>query len=207
MVLAKNPDRPSGNVPFLTHRGCNFSSLHLSDAPTLGFGLEGQMARQVFFSFHFDNDIWRASQVRNMGAIEGNKPVSDNDWEAVKKSGDAAIEKWIDDQISGKSCAVVLVGSQTAERKWVIREIVKAWDKGKGVVGIRIHNLKDASERTSVAGENPFFRIKYGETGKKLAAIVKLYDPSGADSNAVYATIKNNIDGWVEEAIKIRTNN
>jgi len=28
------------------------------------------MARNVFFSFHFNNDAWRASQVRNMGVIE-----------------------------------------------------------------------------------------------------------------------------------------
>jgi Thoeris protein ThsB, TIR-like domain len=69
------------------------------------------MARACFFSFHFANDAWRASQVRNMGVVDGNKPVSDNDWEKVKKGGDAAIEKWIDDQMSGKSCSVVLVGS------------------------------------------------------------------------------------------------
>lgn len=55
------------------------------------------MARRVFFSFHFDNDAWQAGQVRNMGTLEGNEPVSDNDWEEVKKGGDAAIEKWIED--------------------------------------------------------------------------------------------------------------
>jgi len=42
-------------------------------------------------------DSWRASKVRNMGAIEGNSPVTDNDWEKVKKGGDKAIEKWIDE--------------------------------------------------------------------------------------------------------------
>jgi len=52
-----------------------------------------------------------------MGVIEGNAPVSDNDWETVKKGGNAAIEKWIADQLTGKSCAVVLVGAQTASRK------------------------------------------------------------------------------------------
>jgi hypothetical protein len=49
------------------------------------------MARRAFFSFHFDADNWRASQVRNIRAIEGNPPTSDNDWETVKKGGDAAI--------------------------------------------------------------------------------------------------------------------
>jgi hypothetical protein len=167
----------------------------------------GQMARQVFFSFHFANDAWRASQVRNMGVLEGNKPVSDNDWETVKKGGDAAIEKWIDEQLKGTSCAVVLVGSQTAQRKWVIREIVKAWDKSKGVVGLYIYNLKNESQSTSSMGQNPFESINFGNTGKKLSQIVKLYNPTGQDSSAIYNTIKKNIDSWVDEAIKIRSNN
>jgi MTH538 TIR-like domain (DUF1863) len=101
----------------------------------------------------------------------------------------------------------VLVGSQTPQRKWVIREIVKAWDKGKGVVGVRIHNLKDELGNSSIAGENPFYRITVGNTTKLLGSIVKIYDPPGSDSNSVYASIKSSIDSLVEEAIKIRSNN
>ena len=41
--------------------------------------------RQVFYSFHFDNDVFRVQQIRNIGAIEGNTPVSPNEWETVKK--------------------------------------------------------------------------------------------------------------------------
>src|SRR5579862_8725184 len=74
------------------------------------------MARKAFYSFHYNPDNWRASQVRNMGAIEGNAAVSDNDWETVTKGGDAAIEKWIAGQLKGRSCTVVLVGKDTAGR-------------------------------------------------------------------------------------------
>ena len=73
--------------------------------------------RRTFFSFHYRPDNWRAGQVRNIGAIEGNEPVSDNDWEAVTRGGDAAIKRWIDDQMYGKSCVIVLIGSQTSGRK------------------------------------------------------------------------------------------
>ena len=38
------------------------------------------MARKAFYSFHYKNDNWRASTVRNIGSVEGNKPASDNDW-------------------------------------------------------------------------------------------------------------------------------
>src|SRR5712692_401175 len=99
------------------------------------------MARKVFYSFHYDNDYWRTQQVRNIGFIEGSTPVSANDWEAVKNGGDRAIEKWITNQLVGRSCTVVLVGAETANRKWVRREIIESWNSQKGVVGIRIHNL------------------------------------------------------------------
>jgi Thoeris protein ThsB, TIR-like domain len=164
------------------------------------------MARSVFFSFHFKNDAWRAGKIRNMGVVDGNKPVNDNDWEEVKKGGEAAIEKWIDEQLKGRSCAVVLVGAETASRKWVIREIVKAWDAKKGAVGIRIHKITDAEEKQSTAGENPFDKVTLGGTTNKLSSKVKLYNPSGTTSKEVYQKIKDNIDSWVEEAIDIRNN-
>ena len=72
--------------------------------------------RRTFYSFHFDNDVWRAAQVRNIGVTEHDEPVSDNTWEQVKRGGDAAIQKWINDQMSTRSCLIVLIGSQTASR-------------------------------------------------------------------------------------------
>ena len=36
--------------------------------------------RQVFYSFHYANDVMRTQLVRNIGAIEGNAPASANEW-------------------------------------------------------------------------------------------------------------------------------
>jgi len=160
------------------------------------------LARKVFFSFHFKNDSWRASQVRNMGVIEGNTPVSDNDWEVVKKQGDKAVENWINNQLKGRSCTVVLIGEKTAGRKWIKHEIKKTWDSGKGLLGICIHNLRDSKEEQSEKGKNPFDDFSVGD--KKLSKIVKTYDPPYKTSKNVYDHIKNNISDWVEEAIEIR---
>lgn len=162
------------------------------------------MARKAFYSFHYAVDAWRASQVRNMGVIEGNAPVSDNDWETVKKGGDKAIEKWIADQLSGKSCAVVLVGSQTSERKWVIHEIQEAWNAKKGVVGVRVHNLKNENGDHGTYGSNPFDKLTLSSGAKYLSSVVKLYDPPGWASTDVYKYIKDNLAAWVDEAVKIR---
>src|SRR5690606_26308906 len=105
--------------------------------------------------FHFDNDVMRVQQIRNIGAIDGNKPVTAQRWEEVKKAGNAAIEKWIDDNMNGKSCVVVLVGEETSNRKWVNYEIKKAWTDGKGVLGIYIHNVECANNGTCSKGANP----------------------------------------------------
>lgn len=165
------------------------------------------MARNCFYSFHYKPDNWRAATVRSIGAIEGNKPASDNDWEKVTKAGDAAIKSWISDQMKGKSCAVVLVGKDTADRKWINHEIIAAWDKGMGVVGIHIHGLKNSDGYVSTKGKNPFSFIGYGDTGKKLSSIVKCYDPGGSNSAERYDWIKKHLANAVEEAIKIRNNN
>lgn len=165
------------------------------------------MARHTFFSFHYKPDNSRAAQVRNMGVVEGNKPVSDNDWEKVTKKGDAAIKKWIADQLHGRSCTVVLVGSNTAGRKWVNHEIVTSWEDGMGVVGIHIHGLKNLDGETTAKGSNPFDPIGYGDTGKKLSSVVKCYTPSGSNSKERYAWIKKYLENAVEEAIEIRNSN
>ena len=164
------------------------------------------MSRKCFYSFHYKPDSVRASQVRNIGAIEGNQPVSDNDWETVTKGGDDAIKKWIAEQMKGKTCTIVLVGSNTANRKWINHEIIKAWDDGLGVVGIYIHGLKNFEGETSTQGSNPFDYIGYG-TEKKLSSIVKCYNPSGKDSKEIYDWISKHLANAVEEAITIRSKN
>ena len=163
------------------------------------------MARRAFYSFHYVPDNWRASKVRNMGVIEGNQPASDNDWESVTKKGDAVIQKWIDDQLSGKSVAIVLIGSKTAGRKWIKYEIKKAWEDKKGVLGIYIHNLTDRNEKQSTQGTNPFDDFTVGQ--KKLSSIVNVYNPPYTTSTNVYSYIKDNLADWIEAAITIRNAN
>jgi hypothetical protein len=162
------------------------------------------MPRRVFYSFHYKPDNWRASQVRNMGVIEGNRSVSDNDWESITKGGDERIKRWIAEQLDGKSCVVVLIGANTAGRKWINYEIVKGWNDGKGVVGVYVHNLLDKDGRSASKGANPFASFRYGNTGRMLSSVVKAYDPPGWTSKDVYDHIKKNLASWVEEAISIR---
>jgi hypothetical protein len=160
------------------------------------------MVQEVFYSFHFDVDHWRAGQVRNMGVIAGKEPVSANDWEAIKRGGDAAIKKWISEQMKGCTCLVVLVGAETSCRPWVKYEIEKAWNDSLGLLGVRIHGLKNSLGGTSLAGANPF--DGFNVSGTPLSQIAPLYNPSGADSQAIYKNLHDNLPSQVEGAIKIR---
>lgn len=160
------------------------------------------MARKVFTSFHYIPDNWRANQIRNMGKLEGNSVVTTNKWEEVTKGGNKAIQEWIDNNIYGKSCVVIFVGENTAGRKWIDYEIEKAWNDGKGVFGIFVHNLKDSNGNQANKGNNPFENFTVGD--KKLSSIVKCYNPPFSTSTYVYDHIKENLEDWIVKAIEIR---
>lgn len=158
------------------------------------------MAKKCFLSFHYKPDNWRVSQVRQIGSIEEQPLLDSNDWEAIKKKGDTAIEKWIADNMKGKDCLVVLVGEKTAGRRWVKHEIKKAWKDGLGVLAIHIHNLKDAAGEQAIKGANPFT----GLTVDGQAIVGKVYDPPYKISTNVYNYIRDNISTWINDAVKAR---
>jgi hypothetical protein len=116
------------------------------------------MTRKVFFSFHYGRDAWRVGKVRNSGVI-GNfekSPFYDKaQWETIKLQGDIAIQRWIDNQLSGTSVTVVLIGAQTASRRWVKYEIKKSIQLGKGLLGINISGINDHNGDTDTMGANP----------------------------------------------------
>jgi antiphage defense system Thoeris ThsB-like protein len=156
------------------------------------------MAREpVFYSFHYDNDVFRVQQIRNMGVIEENEPVSPNVWEEVKKGGDAAIRKWIDDNMSRRRCVIVLIGSATAGRKWIDYEIEKAWRDKRGLFGVYIHNLRCPRQGIGTRGTNPFSSWNVGS--RKMSDFVTCYEPPANDA---YGYISQNIKGWVDTAIE-----
>lgn len=163
------------------------------------------MARKVFHSFRYLYDSQRVQQVRNIGALDGQSVLTANEWENKKAAGDAAVKKWIDDKLTGRSCVIVLIGAHTNNRKWIQYEMQEAWHRKKGVLGIRIHKLKNLAGEDTTAGPNPLDEITVD--GKKLSAICRTYDPSGATSTAAYNHIANNVEDWVEKAIEIRNDN
>jgi len=164
-----------------------------------GFLEGGLVARKIFFSFHYDRDAWRASQVRNSNVIATDDQcgfIDAAEWESIEKEGNAAIERWIDEQLKGTSATVVLIGAETASRNWIQKEILKSWNRGNGIVGIRIHNIKDQDQKTDSIGRNPLDGFKLPD-GKLLSSVCKTYDWVNDDG-------RENMDKWADEAAEIR---
>src|SRR6266705_4824930 len=157
------------------------------------------MARKIFFSFHYERDAWRAGQVRNSNVVATEDQygfVDAADWESIKKKGDAAMQAWIDDQLQNTSVTVVLIGAETADRDWVQHEILKSWNRGNGIVGIRIHNIKDQDKHTDTASQNPYDEFKLPDR-KLLSSVCKTYDWVTDDG-------RKNMGTWADEAADIR---
>lgn len=117
------------------------------------------MARRVFFSFHYQRDIWRVNQIRNIPNVTGSSAAGFQDaslWEEARKKGDAAIKKLIDDGLQNTSVTVVCIGAKTAGRKYINYEIEQSMNRGNGIVGIQIHHLKDQNGNTDSPGETPY---------------------------------------------------
>ena len=156
--------------------------------------------RQVFFSFEYLKDAWRASQVRNMGKVSDSSTFSDNDWEEVKEKSDREIKAWIDSQMAKRSCIVVLIGETTSSRKWVKYKIEKAYELDKGIVGIYIHKLKNENGNQTNKGPNPFYSV-YTNDGERLSRYVACFDSDYQSSKFVYEDISDNIEDLIEYAL------
>lgn len=158
--------------------------------------------RQVFFSFEYKKDNWRAGQVRNMGKVSDSSTFSDNDWEEVKLKTDDKIREWIDSQLAMRSCLVVLIGNTTSTRKWIKYEIEKAYELKKGIVGVYIHNLEDSQGEQTTKGSNPFYNIMTHDN-KRLSDYVECFESSYSCSKNVYSDIEEHLEQLIEDAISI----
>ena len=110
------------------------------------------MARRAFFSFKYKSDVSRAMVVRNSWVTQDKEAagfIDAADFEKIKKQGDAVIKRWIDNQLSGTSVTVVLVGANTCSSRWVKYEIEKSKEIGNGLLAIDVSKIKDLNSNTS----------------------------------------------------------
>lgn len=157
------------------------------------------MKRKVFFSFQYEPDIVRVSRIRNSGVInaEGQKFLDKAEWEEVKRKGDSAIKNWIDSNMTGTSVLVLCIGETTIDSKWVNYEIKKAYDEGRGIVGVYLNGMKNFEGTSSIKGKNPMDNIMVN-TGRYTVPLSSIFDSYSWNDNDGY----NNMHKWIEIAAK-----
>ncbi len=159
------------------------------------------MLRKVFFSFHYQRDVWRVNPVRNSWLMkpdhETSKFLDAAEREKVWRGGESAIKTWINEQLNGTSVTVVLIGSQTAGRQFVNYEIEQSHKQKKGLLGIYIHQIKNNNQQQDNKGRNPFDDWCITENGQKrlLSQTYQTYD--WVNDNG-YANMPN----WIEQAAR-----
>lgn len=117
-------------------------------------------------------------------------------FEEVKKKGDSAVEKWIDDELKGTSVTVVLIGKETNDRKFIKYEIERSIDRGNGLLGIYINKIENQNGEDDEYGKNPFdqFQDLLKENNYSNPKIYYWFIDEGY----------RNIDKWIEDAAKER---
>src|SRR5882672_12248951 len=116
------------------------------------------MARRVFFSFHFDHDVWRANQVRNSNVVVGTDVAGffdHSEYEEAKKEGAEGIKRMILQHLRNTTVTVVLIGTDTAQRPWVQYEIEQSIKRDNGILCVHIHHLKNQKGEISLRGLKP----------------------------------------------------
>lgn len=143
--------------------------------------------RNVFFSFGWDDDVWRAMQVRNSWVATGVTKSGFRDAadvEEVKRKGATAIKNWIERQLNGTTVTVVLLGANTHKSEWVAYETNRSKERGNGIVFIDISQVQDNARRTTSFGGLPtgwswgqspylFFKWQPGVSHEHLGAWVE----------------------------------
>lgn len=159
------------------------------------------MARRVFFSFHYQRDIWRVNVVRNSWVTQDRQVAGYWDaslWEEAQTKGEEAIKSLIDNGLQNTSVTVVLIGAETHSRKWVQYEIIESYKRGNGLLGVYIHNIPDNHNNTDIQGQNPFDSIYITQDGRKVffSELYPTYDWKLQNGYTNFAT-------WVESAARV----
>ncbi|OYW46940.1 MAG: hypothetical protein B7Z33_00800 [Sphingomonadales bacterium 12-68-11] len=149
--------------------------------------------RRVFFSFHFQRDSFKVSQVRNSwignSNFEGQPYLDKAAWEQIQRRGPAAIKNWIDSQMNGTSVTIVLIGAETLQRPWVQYEVSKTLERRAGLLGVSLAGMTNIDRtvewKSSPTAGTPFEAKSYGS--------YPVYNWAADNGRA-------NLGGWIEQA-------
>jgi hypothetical protein len=156
------------------------------------------MARRAFFSFHYQRDITRAMLVKNSWVTQEREAAGFFDGsleERAKREGDEAVRRLINRGLENTSVTVVLIGAETATRRWVSYEIAQSYDRGNGMLGVYIHSIPNFQRMKDLRGSNPFANVTIRGTGASLDRMYPILDWTNDDGYS-------NLGAWIERAAR-----
>lgn len=131
------------------------------------------MARYTFFSFSYEDvKNFKVNVVRNSWLLNNSSEtfIDGSIWEKEKSKGASVIKNIIETGLNKTSVTTILIGSDTAARRWVKYEIIKSFERGNGLLAIHINRIRGKEQVISAKGKNPLDRLAFhiSEDGKKI---------------------------------------
>ena len=140
------------------------------------------MAKRVFFSFYYENDLSRALVVKNNWALKENEEsgfISNSEFERMKRDGDEAIEP--------------------LDSKYVQYAIKKSYELGNAIIALKIGKIKNLSQQTSIS--QSVVKIVGKKNNGELLWFDEIIDRE-------YDYIKNdgynNLEKWINDVDKVK---
>lgn len=117
--------------------------------------------RRVFFSFHYQKDVWRANQIRqswrfqNESTREAEGFFDGSLWESSQRQSDDSLKELIRGGLNNTTVTCVLAGTYTGSRRWVRYEIAQSVVRNNGLVTVKIHEMQNQQQQSCLEGSDP----------------------------------------------------
>ena len=151
--------------------------------------------RVIFPSYDWD-DVVYVNQIIQAPKFIGAQTMgfkSGVPQEALKNS-DAAIKRWIDEQMVGCSCLVLFQGERTYQSRWVAYEMQKAYEEDMGRFVVKLDGMKNPWGGFSQPGLDPYkAHNRYSYEPNNNGYIIRHY-------SWIYDNGHDNFADWIEEA-------
>lgn len=129
-----------------------------------GFFYSFRMKKDIFLTFDYERDLWRATQVQQV--CSQHNSITKGIWETAiwteaKTEGPEAVQRLIDAEIKNTSVTIVLIGRHTSGLDYVQHAIRQSRNAGHSVIGIHVHKIPDKAGNI-----DPIGTARFGEIGK-----------------------------------------
>jgi antiphage defense system Thoeris ThsB-like protein len=119
------------------------------------------MTKRIYFSHDLDDP--RADVVRSHWLAKPDREEAGFfdalTWGDATMAGPATIRRMLASALDNTSVTCVLIGPQSAGRRWMRYEIIESMQRRNLLIGVRINGIPDRSQRTNAPGPNPFEQL------------------------------------------------